>query len=159
MVLQLGRQQMSGSISKGYFVQVHLLGGGGRKTKCLSGQHATWPQSTIKLVSQLIPVLHSSECRITKDCTKHHEVNVFLALAFPAIEPMESRTELLSFSKKNYSTPSYVTAYIHVYQTQNSSCLVYHSMVETITSALVQSVLPLTAKEARPCLKMENKNL
>lgn len=48
---------------------------------------------------------------------------------------------------------------MHIVRSQNSSRLVYNCMVETITSAIVQSVLPLTATGARPCLKMENKNL
>lgn len=48
---------------------------------------------------------------------------------------------------------------MHILRSQNSSHLVYNCMVETITSAIEQSVFPLTAKGTRPCLKMENKNL
>lgn len=49
---------------------------------------------------------------------------------------------------------------MHVVRSRNSSRLVcLDCMVETITSAMVQSVVPLTAKGTRPCLKIENKNL
>lgn len=49
--------------------------------------------------------------------------------------------------------------FMHIIRSQNSSTLVYNCIFETITSAIVQSVLPLTATGARSCLKMENKNL
>lgn len=48
---------------------------------------------------------------------------------------------------------------MHIVRSQKSSHLIGNCMVETITSAIEQSVLPLTAKATRPCLNMENKNL